>query len=204
MSTEKQISANRANSLLSCGPKSDAGREASSLNHLNHGLSGAFHLLKSEDPEAFAKLLTGFRDEHQPATVTEDILVEKMAEHHWLTKRALRFQANCFDEETGRIDQPQLHLLIRYQTTHERAFARALRDLLALRKDKRAAEIGFESQERKQAAEQRHKETHEQRLVVLKNDAERDSIGLHKQKVEAEKVAKLFQSLDEMYWNKPK
>ena len=88
-------------------------------------------------------------DEHQPATFTETTLVEAMAQHHWLRQRALHLESCCYDPATGQIvDQKQLALYLRYQTTHERGFHKALNDLLKLRAAKRKEQIGFESQQR--------------------------------------------------------
>ena len=55
-------------------------------------------------------------------------------------------------------DVAKLGVLIRYQTTHERAFHRSLKELQNLRKERRNVEIGFESQKLKQASEVRASE----------------------------------------------
>jgi beta-phosphoglucomutase-like phosphatase (HAD superfamily) len=44
---------------------------------------------------------------------------------------------------------------LRYQTTHERAFYKALKELQTIRAQRIKEQIGFESQKRQQAAEQR-------------------------------------------------
>jgi hypothetical protein len=155
MSTESQIEANRENAKLSTGPKSEAGKAAAALNNTRHGLAGAFRVLPSESQSEFDELLAILRDEHQPATFTETTLVEGMAQHHWLRQRALNLESSCYDPATGQITDPkQLALLLRYQTTHERAFHKALNDLLKLRAARQKEQIGFESQQRKQ---ERHK-----------------------------------------------
>jgi hypothetical protein len=51
-----QLTANRANSQLSTGPKTETGRAISSQNRTTHGLArhnGTFVLLSSEDPIGF-------------------------------------------------------------------------------------------------------------------------------------------------------
>ena len=41
--------------------------------------------------------------------MTEPTLVESMAQHHWLRRRALNLESACYDSETGAItDQKQL------------------------------------------------------------------------------------------------
>jgi hypothetical protein len=164
MSTSAQIAANRANSQLSSGPKTEAGKAAAARNNLRHGLSPStvFWVLPSESQSEFIKLHAGFREEHQPATDTEEALVQAMAEHHWLRHRALRLEESCFDYTTGQmIDAPKLALYLRYQTTHERAFHKALNDLLKLRAEKRKEEIGFERQQHASADQTRKQERHE-------------------------------------------
>jgi hypothetical protein len=78
-----------------------------------------------------------------------------MAQSEWLRARALRLQADCVRDGLANEDVPKLGVLIRYQTTHERAFHRSLKELQNLRKERRNTEIGFESQKLKQAAEVR-------------------------------------------------
>jgi hypothetical protein len=158
MATDAQILANQANAQHSTGPKTESGKAASSMNNLKYGLTGAsFNVLDSEDQDEYDRVLCGLRFEHQPATMTESILVEKMAQSYWLSKRALYLQDQCCTDGELSLDeqQKQLALFIRYQTTHDRAFHRALNDLLKLRAERRKTEIGFESQKRKMAAESR-------------------------------------------------
>ncbi len=52
MASEKQIAANRANAMCSCGPKTMAGRLKSSRNAFRHGLSGPAR----SDPVTSAKV----------------------------------------------------------------------------------------------------------------------------------------------------
>jgi hypothetical protein len=164
MSTQAQIAANQANSQLSTGPKSETGKAAAARNNFRHGLTPAseFWVLPSERQTDFLKLLAQFQQEHQPETPTEEALVQAMAEHHWLRHRALRLEEACFDYTTGQIvDERKLALYLRYQTTHERAFHKALNDLLKIRAEKRKAEIGFERQQHAQADQIRKQERHE-------------------------------------------
>ena len=154
MSTAAQISANQANSKLSTGPVSEAGRAISSMNNFRHGFAGKFRVLPSENQADFEALAESLRAEHEPATVTEEILVQRMAEHVWLSRRAQILQD--FSPEKC------VPLFLRYETTNERAFHKCLDQLLKLRAEKRKIEIGFESQKRKEAEEAR-KQADEQR-----------------------------------------
>jgi hypothetical protein len=158
VATDAQISANQQNSQHSTGPKTESGKTASCQNNFKYGLTGAsFTVLDSEDQDEYDHVLCGLRFEHQPSTMTESILVEKMAQSYWLRKRALYLQDQCATDEDSTLEeqQKQLALFIRYQTTHDRAFHTALNSLLKLRAEKRKAEFGFESQKRREATESR-------------------------------------------------
>jgi hypothetical protein len=100
MSTPVQIVANQQNAQLSTGPKTEEGKAASSKNNLRHGFTGAFMILPWEKQEEFDNLLSELRAEHQPATMTETLLVEKMAQSFWLSQRAVKLQQiACFHDE---------------------------------------------------------------------------------------------------------
>ena len=162
--TERKVEANRQNAQLSTGPVTDAGKAISAQNNFRHGLTGAFCVLPDENVDEFNQLHTDLSEEHRPTTATESVLVNDMARHYWLYQRALRLQEGCFAADlTAGATQNQLNLFLRYATTHERAFRRALADLLKLRKERLRLERGFESQARGRAAELR-RESREQRL----------------------------------------
>ena len=162
MATEAQIAANQANAQLSSGPKTEEGKAASSKNNLSHGLTyrgGMFILLPWESAEEFDHLVIDLKCEYAPKNRTEMILVERMAQHHWLRNRATLLQGNCFLDD-GTIDDKRLALYLRYEVTHERAFHKCLTELLRIRAEKRKQEIGFESQKRKQEEHDRKQEQH--------------------------------------------
>jgi hypothetical protein len=116
------------------------------------------------------------RNEHQPVTPTEQLLVDGMAQYHWLRDRAMTLQQGCFDLETGEIsDQKSFALYLRYQTTHQRAFHKCLNDLLKLRAEKRKSEIGFESQRRQEEKHARKKQHHKIEMLELKRTADRQN-----------------------------
>ena len=84
-----------------------------------------------------------------------------MWEAEWLRIRAIFFQTMCLDPETGFLrEEKRFALFLRYQTTHERAFYKALNELQKLRNEKRNREIGFESQKRSAEVHEIKKEAH--------------------------------------------
>jgi hypothetical protein len=164
MSTESQLRANRENAQHSTGPATEAGKAASSMNNFRHGLTGVFRVLPSEDQDEFDALVCGLTAEHRPSTITECMLVEKMAQHYWLSQRAQRLQDITMADDLPMRDQErQFALFLRYQITNDRAFHKCLADLLKLRAEKRRSEIGFESQQQKQAQESRREATEKRR-----------------------------------------
>ncbi len=162
--SEAQRAANRANSQHSTGASSAAGRAASSQNRTVHGLARHNHLfvvLDTEDEDDFVKLKASLIEEYEPVTPTEGILVNTMIESHWLANRAMFLAQTATNLETGLIEDPHMFsLYLRYETTHRRAFHKAMNDLLKLRKEMRKAENGFEAQ--KSAAPQTKSENETQ------------------------------------------
>ena len=152
MVTSAQLAANKSNARHSTGPKTPEGQAISARNNFRNGFSGAFTVLPWESQDEFDMLLGSLRDEHKPSGLTEMILVDKIAQAIWLSKRAIILQHVTFNHELPTCDdQKQLALYLRYQTTNERAFHKCLNDLLKLRAEKRKQKIGFESQSHKQA-----------------------------------------------------
>jgi hypothetical protein len=154
MATEKQIHANQENAKHSTGP-SEAGKANSAGNNFKHGLcptEGFFILLPGEPQEEYLDLKNTLSSQFNPETPTEIILVQRMAESEWLRARAVMFQSKALYVDEGKEAAAKLSLYMRYATTHERSFYKALNELTKLRKEKEKSEIGFKSQERKQAA----------------------------------------------------
>lgn len=128
----------RANAQQSTGHRSPTGKLASSRNSLKQGLAAGTLIIHGEDQTAFDALLNDLLAEHQPANTTEEMLIHEIAQSFWLVQRALRFQNECFTDDG--VDEKRLALFLRYQTTHERAFHKALSTLMRLQKDRRKTE----------------------------------------------------------------
>lgn len=184
MSTAAQVLANRENCQKSTGPATEAGKASSCLNHFQHGLTGsAFSLLPWESEDEFDRLVAALHFQFQPRSSFEQLLVEKMSQHQWLSQRALLLQNLCFDPGSPVCtEEKQLALYLRYQTTHERAFHKYVDQLLKIRKEKRNTEIGFESQKR-QAAEEAAKETRLEAAETRRQAEEARKQELHEAKV---------------------
>ena len=190
--SEARLHANRANAQFSTGAKSPATKSICAQNHTVHGLArhqnGNFKILSSEDAGAFEALTQSLIEEHAALTTTELILVNSMAECHWLAQRAQRLQDTCLDPDTGTItDTQKASLYLRYFTTHTRMFHKSLNDLTKLRADRRKAELGFEAQRHKEEAQKRQNERHEMKKqsqaveLVQKETRIRNQAGVNAQ-----------------------
>ena len=150
MATPSHIAANKLNAQKSTGPQTPEGKAKSAANRLSWGFASNTIIIPGEDPDEFRGLVEDFIAEHQPICVTEQVLVEKMAQQQWLSLRALRLQGEAFIYQAcadiGFAVPKDLGLLIRYQTSADRAFHRAHNELVKAKKQRSNSEIGFESQ----------------------------------------------------------
>ena len=150
-----KIEANRRNAKKSTGPRSAAGKAKSSRNAVKHGLLAGRIVLadhKDEDPQQFGLLLDGLRDDYQPQSTIETMLVERLAASFWRLRRAYRFEveaithanlpnplADALDELSHLQPVPRgecilpppdsLDCLIRYETMIDRELLRTMRQL---------------------------------------------------------------------------
>ena len=117
MATERQIEANRQNSCKSTGPKTEAGKAASSANALSHGLTADLAvLLPDEDAGAYEQLRQGVITDLEPAGVLQRALAERVAVLLWRLDRAARLEAELFIHgeialERSSLDQAQTRAL---------------------------------------------------------------------------------------------
>jgi hypothetical protein len=93
MASERQIRANRRNALKSTGPRTAAGKAASSRNALRHGLTAHQVVIEGEDPALFDALRGCFIRELKPVGAMEEFLVERVAGLAWRLRRVPLFEA---------------------------------------------------------------------------------------------------------------
>src|ERR1700685_1962592 len=163
--SKRKLAANRANAKKSTGHTSGPGLARAAQNRISHGLCGKFLVLESESQDEYNDLLERFLRAEQPVDDVERELVAKMCRHTWMSERSVRFQTACFqhrpatDEEKANDRQhvavlKDLHLYLRYQAAHDRAYQRAAAELAERRKDRALERRGFESQKRAEAEQQ--------------------------------------------------
>jgi hypothetical protein len=85
--SEVQLNANRANSQLSTGPRTEAGKAVSSMNAVKTGLTGRTVLLPTDDVEAYQDHLATYEKEFQPVGLRERELVQSIADTQWRLMR---------------------------------------------------------------------------------------------------------------------
>ena len=85
---------NRANSLKSTGPKSDAGKKRSSLNACRHGLSGQVVLMPGEDLAELERFTKGIYNSLKPVGDFEKSIAQSIADRAWRLDRAAGIEVN--------------------------------------------------------------------------------------------------------------
>ena len=90
MSTPKQIAANRRNAQKSTGPRTAKGKAKTRLNPLKHGLTAETIVLPFESPDDYRELQQSVLDDLQPQGITQQILVERFVQRHWVAQRLAR------------------------------------------------------------------------------------------------------------------
>ena len=97
MASAAQITANRANSQLCTGPKTDAGKERSSQNALKHGLFSRRVVLPQENQEEYDTMLAEMTAHYQPVGPQEANFVREVVDNYWKLQRARRVEQLMMD-----------------------------------------------------------------------------------------------------------
>jgi hypothetical protein len=133
---------NRANSQHSTGPRTESGKQRSSLNALRHGLTARSAVLPAEDPAAYENHRRQFVDEYQPATPTESQLVGELADTSWRLNRIPLLEADLLTR--AGIDILDAHRLLNSLSVQSqrlsRQFQKALDQLRDIQADRRRRE----------------------------------------------------------------
>src|SRR5271166_5847794 len=136
---------NRANSLQSTGPRTDSGKQRSSINALRHGLTAASAVLPTEDPAAHQRHCRQFFDEYQPATPTETQLVTEIADTAWRLNRIPLLEAELFSQNPNPESLiPMLATLGLHSQRLSRQFQKtldSLREIQALRAERERRDL---------------------------------------------------------------
>jgi len=161
LSPAERAEINRANAQSSTGPRTETGKQRSSLNALHHGLTARTAVLPSQDAAAFERHTQQFLDEYRPATPTETHLVNELANTAWRLKRIPLLEADLLtraaDPSTSQaaidFDIVDAHRLLANLGLHghrlSRQFERTLVQLRQIQAERRETE----TQQLKKAAD---------------------------------------------------
>jgi hypothetical protein len=114
MSTPAQAAASIANSKLSTGPSSDAGKQTVSSNALAHGLasSNPAHVALPGEEELLARHLESYRKAYAPGNQPEEDLVRTLAESYWRLERAHKLENALFSQILKQDDYKDLDPIV--------------------------------------------------------------------------------------------
>jgi hypothetical protein len=158
------LAANRANSLLSTGPRTDDGKRKSSLNAVKTGLTGVTVVLPTDDAAEYQRHITAYQNEFQPAGLEESELVQSLADISWRLRRIPGLEmaiyargsviyADQFEEEDPGVRRSliELHTHLVYEKQLRNLQLQEAR--LVRRREKETVELRRLQAERKQRAQ---------------------------------------------------
>src|SRR5271166_3492668 len=87
-----KIEANRRNAMLSCGPRSEAGKSRSKLNAVKHGMRAATLVLLDEDAQALEDRKADWAASLLPRGAAEQRIIDDAVEYSWPRDRSRRAQ----------------------------------------------------------------------------------------------------------------
>ena len=126
-----QLAANRANALLSTGPRTEQGRLTSSTNSRTHGLTTRHALLPGEDRSEFELHHQAYRDLYRPQTPISQELVTELADLRWRLERVPAFEAQLLNGEFIKLTTgPEFQPLIKNLTTDTQILALGFKRLV--------------------------------------------------------------------------
>jgi hypothetical protein len=92
MATAAQIEANRRNCQRSTGPRTEAGKNRSRMNALDHGCRANILVLPTEDFGQYQEEANAWKLSWKPRNPVEEFLVDQVVNLSWLAKRIDRAQ----------------------------------------------------------------------------------------------------------------
>ncbi len=161
MASAKQVAANRRNASLQRGPLSAEASAALSPNAVAHGLTAKHVVLRHEDYVHYSELRAGIVMEYRPHTPQEHRIADQIAQNYWRLLRCRRVETATFENRLGTLknrfdidpnqsfnddagisvcmanDSRDFDVLRRYETSIERAWYRAIRELRAAQRERR-------------------------------------------------------------------
>jgi hypothetical protein len=134
MCSAAQALAHRSKTRTATGSDQSEGRRTTRRHALKHGLASNQIVITGESQKEFDRWESALVSQYQPTHPTEMMLVQEIARHYWLAQRAIRLQNEAWEQADGEVPT-SLPILIRYQTTNERACYQAMSTLATLRRE---------------------------------------------------------------------
>ena len=102
--SDLKAEASRENGAKSQGPRTEEGKQRSSMNALKSGLYSKKRFIGGEREDEFQALLGAFIEHYEPEGPVEMILVDRMAVARWRTFRVERAEAAAIELDRNRFD----------------------------------------------------------------------------------------------------
>lgn len=136
MASAAQITANRANALLSTGPVTPDGKARVAQNAVRHGLTSKHLVVRDDEREDFAALRDSLHAEIAPQGALETLAFDELLHAAWNLQRFRHIEAEASAGTLDDFTDPQttaiLDRLTRYQARAQRAYSRALQEIRTL------------------------------------------------------------------------
>ena len=143
MATEQQIAANRENAKQSTGPRTEAGKAASSSNALRHGLASRGLIIIPGHEEAFEQLQTDLRATLLPNGPLQELLFKRALTSAWNLHRCQEAEVLIYQKSVRPYLDPMLGSEFKVEFERVRKYAReaensmykAMRELAKLQEE---------------------------------------------------------------------
>ncbi|MBK5292743.1 MAG: hypothetical protein JJE04_13830 [Acidobacteriia bacterium] len=140
MSSLSQSEANRANALLSTGPRSLEGKAASSKNARTHGLTTKDLVILPDEQDEFLDFQISLTGQIKPNGQLELTAFDNLLHAAWNMRRTRRLEAQLAASGADPLADsnlaPQCDRYARYFARAEKSYYRALRELRTLQADR--------------------------------------------------------------------
>ena len=118
------------------GPRTDEGKQASSQNNRQHGLSTANIIVSAEERPFFDQMESELRDEIVPAGPLENFAFQRLITANWQIDRCRQKEAALRALESTETTEASLEKIHRYYQRWEGSYNSALRQIRMLQTDR--------------------------------------------------------------------
>ena len=123
------------------GPRTEEGKQASSQNNRQHGLSTANIIVSAEEHAFFDQMESELRDEIVPAGPLENFAFQRLITANWQIDRCRQKEAALRALEPSQQNEANFEKIHRYYLRWEGSYKSALREIRMLQTDRGIQEI---------------------------------------------------------------